>query len=196
MPSRIKGAAIREFLVYVRDQMGEDAIVALTSDIPREYEGLIDPRHPSFAVLPSTWYDARFVHAILDASVGGLPPDRQEQLVRDGTLYMMERTLGGPYKQFFLRVFLSPDVYVKHAQKLWNLHFDEGRLSVTRTRDNTLLWEMRAWRGYHPMIHRIVVASEPYVFGSMGLSNVYAERVPPREGVVCSHRIVWDHDPT
>lgn len=189
---RVKGAAIREFYVYLRRKWGGDDLEARLSRLPPRERDQFDVDHPSLNILPSTWYAMSTVHALLDVTLADLPEPELSRRINEATGHMMRVNLGGRYQQFFFRIFLSPKLYTRHGQKLWNLHFDGGSLSAHLVSDTELLWQMRDWSGYHPLLHRIVIASEPHVFGSMGLKNVRASAVEPAPGVVCSHSIRWD----
>ena len=124
MQGRVKGAAIREFYVFLRQKLGVEELSLRLERLPPEVRDEFDVHHPSLSILPSTWYEMGLVHALLDVTLTDLPEHELDNYIRQGTHRMMKVNMGTRYHQFFFRIFLSPKLYVRHAQKLWNLHFD------------------------------------------------------------------------
>ena len=64
---RVKGAVVREMLLWYEDHYGHEALGHLLRNVPREYALSIAPSEPAFGLLASTWYPSSFINAVLDA---------------------------------------------------------------------------------------------------------------------------------
>ena len=189
----VKGAAIREFLVWYQSARGVDELQKLVERVPAPYSDQLDVGNPSLGILASSWYPADVIHAFLDAIVGDPETADVHRMLREGTHAMMEANLGSIYKRFFVRMILSPQRYVRYAQSLWNLHFDNGTLSAAMNGERAIHWRIDGWRSHHRALCQIVTYSEPAVFGAMGCSHITVEETScvSLGDDFCSHDIRW-----
>ena len=189
---RIKGVALREFVTWVEQHWGRETLRHALNKLPPRFGNVLDYERPGLGVLAASWYDGELAIALLEALFEGRSEPERNQAIAEATQRLMEANLGSVYKRFFIRLFLSPQQYVVHCQKLWALHFDTGDIDARLVSPNKLLWRIQGWRTHHPFLCRFVISSEPAVFGAMGCKQVRATATTNEPGYECSHFIEWD----
>jgi hypothetical protein len=129
-PGRIKGAAFREFVAWYEQELGRAQLLTLLRSIPddlrRELE--LDPARESLGILSSRWYPADAIHALLDAIIAGIDPDRRRESIERAADAVMRATLRGVYRILF-EWLATPDRYARFADRLWRSYYDSGRAS-------------------------------------------------------------------
>ncbi len=189
---RIKGAALREFVTWVEQNWGREPLVSALAKLPARYAGLLSADRPGLGVLAASWYDGELAILLLEALFDGRAERERNRAIAEATQRLMEANLGSVYKRFFIRLFLSPNQYVIHAQKLWALHFDTGDVDAKLVGPKKILWRIAGWRTHHPILCRFVISSEPAVFGAMGCKNVRTSATTNEAGYDCTHYVEWD----
>ncbi|MGH7293400.1 MAG: hypothetical protein ACRELB_00635, partial [Polyangiaceae bacterium] len=63
---QIKGAAIREFLLWHDLKFGHEATRALLAGVPPDLVATIDPGQPALGILGASWYPTTLTHPMLD----------------------------------------------------------------------------------------------------------------------------------
>lgn len=98
--------------------------------LQQAYPSDVDPERSGGGFLASRWYPAELVHALVDEMIAGRSQAGQDALAKHAASVIMGRTLRGVYK-FLFSTFATPDLYARHAQKLWSLHYDNGSCTST-----------------------------------------------------------------
>ncbi|MCA9647019.1 MAG: hypothetical protein KC492_40300 [Myxococcales bacterium] len=189
---RIKGVALREFVNWVEQNWGRATLDAALSKLPPRFGGILNADRPGLGLLAASWYDGELGILLLEALFDGRSEQERNRAIAEATQRLMEANLGSVYKRFFIRLFLSPQQYVVHCQKLWALHFDTGEIDAQFMGPTKIRWRIAGWRTYHPYLCRFVISSEPAVFGAMGCKQVRATATTNEPGYECSHFIEWD----
>src|SRR5258706_5720445 len=114
---RIKGAAIREFLLWYAGAYGPDQLPALSARMRPEHRVLFDVKQRHLGVIASEWYPAKALHELLDLITQGMSPAEREKLAREGAQATIQATLRGVYRLLF-ETMMSPERYARNAQKL------------------------------------------------------------------------------
>src|SRR5262245_11191857 len=123
--ARVKGAAIRPVLNWYERSYGRDGIARAVTKLPPAIRADVEIRDGLPVVLSNTWYDIRLIHALLDETLGKLPPDELARRAREGAHAGIKETGRGVYK-FVLEQVVSPELYARHIQGLWRLLHDGG----------------------------------------------------------------------
>lgn len=191
----VKGAAVREFLVWYQQRFGADGITKLLKHVPPAVQHRFDAARPDLGILASAWYPAEIIHAYCDALVRVHQGFELDAILKEGVAFTMKRNLESLYKRFFIKVLLSPERYVKFGQSLWGMHFDNGALDVRWNGPNTLHWTVDGWQSHHRILCQMVTLSEPSVFGAMGCKHVSSvEKGCVAQGDPrCVHVIRWSN---
>lgn len=189
----IKGVAFREFAVWYGENVSENHVRAVVRALEAAHPDVFDSTRPGFGILSTRWYDARLVHAFLDRLVGPGGGDDIDRLAQSAANDIMGRTLSGVYR-FLFSTFATPQLYARHANKLWSLHYDSGTTSIEPQRDGEAVALYRDWRGHHPLICKLNMSATVPIYGAMGCRNVRWVRtacVDQRDSM-CAMRIHWD----
>lgn len=172
---KMKGAAFREFVAWVEQDRGADALAGLVADLPPDIQRHFLVGRPALGLLAGTWYAAELVHAFLDRLTTGLAEPELQRMARQGAEYTMERNLRGVYRSLF-SLFISPRMYVLGMQQLWNLHYDSGRVQNTELGPTTHRAEVSGWRGHHPFACRLNTAAVFPIYGAMKCQDIEVHR--------------------
>ncbi|MFW5875224.1 MAG: hypothetical protein ACOCXM_00675 [Myxococcota bacterium] len=119
---QVKGAAVTSRIRYVRERFGESALGRLEQALPDKDRAYIEGR-----VLSSQWVPYElFIDLIVqtDALFGR----GDLGLCRDMARFSAEVNLKTVYRIFFR--FGTPAFILKRAARLWDMHYDSGRLDV------------------------------------------------------------------
>jgi hypothetical protein len=189
---RVKGVAIREFVRWYSAQYGEEAVLALAQTMSPEFRALINVKAPILGLVSSEWYPADGIHVVLDHMVAGRSAEERERIARDGAEAVISETLHGVYKLFF-DLMVSPDRYLKNAQRLFSRFFDEGVMEKTATGKTEHTSVIRDWPAHHPLFCTFLLHISEYVYRAMGLKEVHSEKLRcvsdgDRD---CAYRIRW-----
>jgi hypothetical protein len=138
----VKGAALRPVLNWYERSFGRDAIMRAVARLPTAIRADMEVRDGMPVVLSNTWYDIRIAHALLDETLGRLPPDDLYRLAREGSHAGIKETARGVYK-FVLEQIVSPELYARHIQGLWRLLHDGGTREIRIVKDGVAISEIR-----------------------------------------------------
>src|SRR5688500_8405497 len=122
---RLKGVALRGFLSWYAQRYGRERVISALRSAERTFGETFDLMQPGFGVLPSRWYAGEVVHAILDDMTGHHRADEIPALAEDAAEVVMSGLLNGVYRSI-IGMFVTPDRYSRHAEKLWTLNYDNG----------------------------------------------------------------------
>lgn len=176
-PSRAKGVAFKELLVWLDRKLGRDKLKLSVARLPPEYQGIITLDTANFGILSSSWYPLPCVHKLLDGLTAGMSRQERYVLAQEASRVVMDITLKGIYKAV-VRAFVSPALYAKFATKLWQSYYDSGDFKVIiaengQSADCTI----RNWSGHHWFVCDMNVAAATAIYQAMGQVGVSTERL-------------------
>ncbi len=189
---RIKGAAIREFLRWYVERVGEARAAELFRQVPSPHRAFFDPSSPTLGVLASTWYPAPAMHALCDAVTGNLAPSQQLVLAREGSRALMESTLRGVYR-FLLQQMVSPERFAALAPRVWRTYFDSGDRSTDIVSPGRHDGIIRDWAGHHPFICAVQVHATTWIYENTGCKQVatFQTDCVSRGSAFCKWTTTW-----
>ncbi len=188
----IKGSVVREFAAFVESARGASFLRNTVSTLPNDIREGIDLERPGLGLLPSQWYSARFVHALLDAIVAGTPePDRQP-LYRAAARQAVRTMLRGIYRWLFERI-STPSLYARHIQRIWDMIHTGGTRRIVMLAPGEADSIVESWPAHHPVLCELVSETTVAIFESMSCTDVHAERLEcvSRGNPRCRTRITW-----
>lgn len=189
----IKGVAFREFAVWYGEKVSADHVRSVVAGLEVSHPNVFDAARPGFGILSTRWYEARLVHVFLDRLVGPGGGEDIDRLAQDAANDIMGRTLSGVYR-FLFSTFATPQLYARHANKLWSLHYDSGSTNVEQGRDCYAIARYTDWRAHHPLICKLNMSATVPIYGAMGCRNVrWVKTACVDEGnAACEMQIRWD----
>ena len=111
----------------------------------------------------------------------------------------MGNSLRGVYK-FLFSTFASPDLYARHAQKLWTLHYDNGAVLIENGPDEgprrVASSRIVRWISHHPFMCKLNGAATVPIYQAMGCRDVVCEAVAcvERGGDHCGWHASWTRE--
>jgi hypothetical protein len=171
----IKGAAIREFLLWHDTRYGHGETRALVERVPPPLLALIDPSQPALGILGATWYPTSLTHPMLDRLVARVGNEGRE-LAREANREVVPRMIRGIYRVLF-RAAASPELYARHVPRLWRrLHTTGDRTMILRA-PGEILSTTSNWPGHHPVLCWMTIYTMAQVFEAMGYRQWTVERL-------------------
>ena len=180
----------RELGPWMVRRFGKGPVAEAFASLPVELSRGLDPSLPAFGALPATWYDARIYQHVFDVLLAGRSELDQVSLARDAARTVLDQTLHGIYAKLF-QLMASPSLYARYAQKMWDTHYDTGKITIAHRAPNVAAHQVSGWAGHHPFVCAINRQSGVVVYSKMGLENVRFESdrcSPP----VCESVYAWD----
>jgi hypothetical protein len=172
---RIKGAGMREFLLWYESRVGQAAVQAIADGIPADLAPLVSRRLPAFGMLASTWYPIALCHYFLDRAMEGRG-DEGRELARDANREIVPRMIRGIYKVIY-RTVASPELYARHVNRQWRKLHTTGERSFVIRAPGEALSTVAGWPGHHPFLCWITIYTMVSLFEAMGREQVTAERL-------------------
>jgi hypothetical protein len=173
--ARIKGVAFREFLRFCGDRLGRERITTVLQRIETPEVPAFDPTQPYMGVLPSTWYPAPLIHTLLNRITDGMSPAQRSELASSGATAIMDATLRGIYARL-VALFVTPEIYAKHAPKLWQSYYDHGDFLVTIHEGRRAECIIGGWTAHHPLLCEMNVTAANRIYEAMRLAGVETVR--------------------
>jgi hypothetical protein len=165
---RIKGAAIREFVIYCRATLGAEAVAAHVRALPPRFAVELVADDAALGVLTSQWYPAELVHALLDEIARGKSEAALRELAIGGSAAVMRATLRGLYRVLF-EWMATPERYARYAPKLWDSYYDSGETKVELIPGGMgATSTIRNWRSHHPLICDLNRGAGVEIYAAMG----------------------------
>ncbi len=185
---RIKGTAFREFVLWYRSRFGSARLSALPARV-REH---LSAAASDLGVLPNVWYPAGVVHELLDLLTADMDDEQADAVAQEAAIHVMNKTLRGVYRAVF-DLFVTPERYSKHIDKLWALHYDNGRPLVETLAPSEHRITYSAWRSHHPFICRLNMSAAVPIYSAMGCKAVTWKRVACKSkgGDHCASHVRW-----
>ncbi|MDQ3032016.1 MAG: hypothetical protein M3Y87_06340 [Myxococcota bacterium] len=173
--SRIKGAAVREFLRWYTERFSRSALEEAVASLPDALQLLFDADADAIGVLPSSWYDSAAVHALIDAIFARIAPEERDASIRDGARFAVAHSARGIYR--FVLERLTPEMYCRNIQRLWNMLHDTGSREIVTISPTHVRSVIRDWPGHHPVLCVAVTETMGAVFEIMGARGVEVRRL-------------------
>jgi hypothetical protein len=186
---RIKGAAFVEFLRFCEKEFGQERLHAAVMSIPITVRHPLSLSLPALGVLPSTWYSAATVHALIDALLFGVGMDERRRMAANISKAVMDATLRGVYRALF-RVVATPERYARYASRLWTAYYDTGHFSIEMPDPNTAVATVVDWPSHHSFICELNRGAAEAIYTAMGLKNVVTTRAACIDGGAQTCRFV------
>jgi hypothetical protein len=183
---------MREFTIWMRRELGPDTAKAIVNDLPPEFRAVIDPDSEAFGVLASAWYSGEFTTALMDRAVQGMSHAEMREFAHRGSMAALNVTLRGVHRAL-LRMVMSPDLHRRFAQRLWDAHFDGGRVVVTPIDARSVEVAYWEWPAHHRVLCEMCTASDLVIYGAMGLKDVTSVTTAcVADGAErCAHVVGW-----
>jgi hypothetical protein len=171
--ARVKGAVIREFLVWYESVYGRAYVERVCTRLEPSELTKLSPERMGLGMLPTGWYSSNIVHAVLDGVTEGATRSEITALLREGNAIVVQRMTRGLY-QFLFRMVGSPSLYAKHIQRAWRLLHTTGErhMELSPGRADS---SIRSWPGHHPVLCELTTETMRTVFEIMGCRNVTAQ---------------------
>jgi len=180
LKGHVKGAVLREFVLFC-EQYDDRARLARALNALREaYPADVDPERSGGGFLASRWYPAELVHVLVDEAIAGRSQVEQDALAQHAASVIMGHTLRGVYK-FLFSTFATPDLYARHAQKLWSLHYDNGSVHIDNKAREGVNGVAHArvvrWISHHPFVCKLNGAATMPIYEAMGCRDVRCDTI-------------------
>lgn len=172
---KIKGAAIREFVLWYERTCGSEILGAALAKVPMDERSGLRSDIPGLGVLASSWYPASLCNALLDAASEGQSDEEIATLAREGSHAIVDVMLYGIYRFLFERV-STPARYARHIGRLWRQLHSSGERSIQLAGPNEADSIITSWPAHHPLMCLITMETMGAVFEAMRCRDVTVER--------------------
>lgn len=201
MQGHIKGAVLREFVLFCEQHDDNERLMRALRALNEAYPSSIDPARPGGGVLASRWYPAELVHVLVDEIIAGRSVAEQKKLAQHAAQVIMGHTLRGVYR-FLFSTFATPELYARHAHKLWSLHYDNGSVEIQNKHREGLYsvahTRVVRWISHHRFVCMMNAAAAVPIYQALGCKDVRCERIACiSEGAPdCEWLVHWSsHEP-
>lgn len=180
MQGHVKGLVLREFLLFCEEQDDRTRVLRALGALDRAYPNVLDPEREGGGVLSSKWYEAELVHVLIDAIISDRSEAERDALASRAAHSIMKHTLSGVYR-FLFSTFATPELYAKHANKLWQQHYDSGHVQIENRKRTGLAniahIKLLRWAGHHDFMCRMHCEAAVPIYEAMGCEKVRCERI-------------------
>jgi hypothetical protein len=168
---RIKGAALRQFLIWYQGKFGEPAVSARLAGLAPDLASQLTPGAEALGILAAHWYDCPLIHGILDALTAGLSEEEKLALTVEGSQAVMDHTLRGIYRSLF-EWMANPKRYARHGGKIWSTYYDSGDFAIQSSEEeHRAVCTIRNWYSHHPILCDMNRGASTAIYRAMGLPN-------------------------
>jgi hypothetical protein len=171
---QIKGAAIRDFIAWYAREHDVERLKTAVRLLPEKAQAAFDISHGTFGVLPSTWFDARDLHRILDVLTAGLSPAEYDALAHAAGHATVQALMTGVQKIIFTK-FMTPGAYAKLANIAFHLNYDAGEVTNDELGPRRHEGNVRGWTAHHRFLCRMHVAIKFELYVAMGCEGAQIE---------------------
>jgi hypothetical protein len=172
---KIKGAAIREMLLWHVKRYGHAETVALTERVPPHLMTTFDTTQPALGVLGATWYPCAVTHPMLDRVVE-VHGNEGRDIANAANREAVPKMIRGVYRMLF-RTAASPQLYASHIQRFWRRLHTTGDRGMTIFESGEAHSVIENWPGHHPFLCWSSIYTMAYVFEAMGYTRWSVERI-------------------
>jgi hypothetical protein len=175
-PGRTKGMAWADQIRTFERLHGRDKLLAAVRAMPARWRHGLDEGHATLGVLDGSWYLEVQRNAFFDAITADLGTLQQQTLARAFAKAVMERSLRGLHRMIF-SIMATPERFVKHAQSLWAVHHDTGRLRMKQLSPTSIEAAVLDWPTHHPFACMINHYACLVTLEAMGCAEMSERRV-------------------
>ena len=199
MKGNVKGAVLREFVLFCEQHDDRERLKRALDALHEAYPQDVDPKRSGGGFLASRWYPAELVHVLVDEVIKGRSQAEQDALAQRAASAIMGRTLSGVYR-FLFSTFATPDLYARHVNKLWSLHYDNGQVQIdNKPREgmrNVASQRVVRWISHHPFVCKLNAAAAIPIYEALGGRDVRYESIAcVSEGDMhCEWLVHWSDD--
>jgi len=173
---RIKGVALRQFLVWYQGKLGEAAFGALFASLSPDLSKQVDIGSEALGIRASHWYECRLIHGILDALTADMSEAEKLALTVEGSQAVMDHTLRGVYRSLF-EWMANPKRYARHGNKIWSTYYDSGDFEIESFEDERrAVCMIRDWSSHHPILCDMNRGASTAIYRAMGLAGADCAR--------------------
>lgn len=172
---QIKGAAVRELVLWYDRKYGHDATMRLVETVRPPLAGMIDVNRPALGILGASWYPMSITHPMLDRLVA-IHGREGRDLARDANRDVVPTLIRGVYRVLF-RAAASPELYARHVGRLWGRLHSTGERTMEIRAEGEAFSVVKNWPGHHPMLCWITIYTMAYVFEAMGYKQWSVDRL-------------------
>ena len=173
---RIKGVALRQFLIWQQEQLGEPAFRDRFASLAPDLADQLALGEEALGILASQWYECRLIHGILDALTAGMSEQEKLALTVEGSKAVMDQTLRGVYRSLF-EWMANPKRYARHGGKIWSIYYDSGSFEVQSSdEDRSATCTIRNWSSHHPILCDMNRGASTAIYRAMGFPDAECVR--------------------
>jgi hypothetical protein len=172
---RIKGAAVRELLLWYDGKYGREETARLVERVPPALLGMVDVSRPGLGILGASWYPTSLTHPMLDR-IAAEHGHEGRDLARDANHDVVPRMIRGIYRMAF-RAVATPELYARHVSRLWRRMHTTGERTMQVRAEGEALSVVSGWAGHHPVLCWVTIYTMAYVFEAMGYKHWSVDRV-------------------
>ena len=172
---QIKGAAIREFLLWHDHKFGHDETARLAEGLAPPLAALVDVTQPALGILGATWYPAALTHHMLDHVVARCGGEGRSFAI-EANREVVPRMIRGIYRVLF-RAAASPELYARHVPRLWRRLHTTGDRSVVLRAPGEAFSVVESWPAHHPLLCWMTIYTMAFVFEAMGYKHWTVDRL-------------------
>lgn len=189
--ARFKGTTLQHLAPWVRSRFDEITIERAFRTLPPELRATLDSTRADFGALPSAWYDARVYMHVFDTLLSEVPAREHQELARAAAKAILDRTLRGIYRKLF-SLMATPSLYARYAQKMWDTHYDTGRVEIVHLSPCVAHHRVIGWTGHHPFVCTMNRESGAIVYEMMGVGPVTMREQRCAYPPECAAVYAWD----
>jgi hypothetical protein len=188
----VKGAAFREVIIWLEKHVGHDALLPGYERLLPQHQEMLDPRAPAMGIVSSYWYPYVVAVELMQAAVDARPPEERNNLIRESVRYSMDRTFKGIYRMLF-QLMVNPSRAARYIQRMWDLHYDNGKVTWVVIHQGEMRAEMRDWAGHTADGCEMLRQIEMYFLELMGCEGVDSVRTTcvARGEPSCASIVTW-----
>ncbi len=172
---QIKGAAVRELLLWYDGKYGREETVCLAEGLAPPLLAMLDVSRPGLGILGASWYPISLTHPMLDR-IAARHGHEGRDLARDANRDVVPKMIRGIYRMAF-RAAASPELYARHVPRLWKRLHTTGERSMELRQEGEAYSVVADWAGHHPVLCWVTIYTMAFVFEAMGYKHWTVERV-------------------
>lgn len=168
---RMRGVLCDPFIQWLRGVIGSEELDARLRPIVEDsgrWQLRLD--NPGLNFLPSRWYPAPLVHAVVDAAFEAIPPARRLAVAGAAGRFTYRRQLTGLQRAIF-SMFLTPERFARHGPRAWRHNFATGMISF-ETSGRSQVTRFDGWQEHHPLICHAIKMGRLELYSAMKLDSV------------------------
>lgn len=171
----VKGAMIREFLLWYEARFGRDYAEEALRRTPAKLRERLFADRMALGFVANGWYPSPVLFAVLDAIASRHEEAELSRIIRESDEAIVRRMTKGVY-EFLFKMVASPGLYARHIQRAWRLLHTTGTREMTIVSPGVADSVIRDWPGHHRWLCEVVHETMRCVFVAMGCQNVELER--------------------